>query len=41
MEQIPSWKDNRSSAGQAIPRNLRNPKVHDRIHDHQSNSLET
>ena len=33
MEQSPSWEANRSSARQKIPRNLRNPKLHDHIYN--------
>ena len=32
MEQSPSWEPNMSLATQAIPRILRNPKAHHRIH---------
>ena len=32
MEQSPSWKANRSSISQEIPRILRNPKSHYRIY---------
>jgi hypothetical protein len=32
MEQSPSWKANRSSASQEIPRILWNTEVHNRIH---------
>jgi hypothetical protein len=33
MEQSPSWEDKRFSASQEIPRILRNPNVHHRIHN--------
>ena len=32
MQQSPSWEANRSAASQEIPRILRSPKVHYRIH---------
>ena len=32
MEQRPYWEANRSSASQAIPHILSNPKVHYRVH---------
>jgi hypothetical protein len=32
MEQSPSWEANSSSASQEIPRILRNPKFHYRMH---------
>ena len=32
MEQIPSWDANRPSTTHEIPRTLRNPEVHHRIH---------
>jgi hypothetical protein len=32
MEQSLSWEADSSSANQEIPRNLRNPKVHYRVH---------
>jgi hypothetical protein len=33
MEQIPSWEANSLSASQEIPRLLRNPNVHCRVHN--------
>jgi hypothetical protein len=36
MEQSPSWQANSHSAGQEIPRLLRNTKVHYRVHKSQS-----
>jgi len=41
MEQSPSWEANRFSASQEIPRNLWNPKVHQRyfLHSPVTSSL--
>jgi hypothetical protein len=41
MEQSPSWEANRFAASQNIPRILRNPKVHYRIHKCQLNPVHT